>query len=479
MKSSFTLIVVLLFTFNVTAQVGIGTAMPDPSSVLDISSTSQGLLAPRMSSVQRAAIVSPANGLLVFDTTDNSFYFFEGGSWKRLSSSKSRTKYKLVQSVTDLTQELAAGGGSTYLLSTDFLYEINGTIIFDFPINLNGAYVEGVDALEDILVNNSAGSLFQGNKGGGLRNLTLSGNGKQLFNISATASDLLLVTNTVIAGSSSVGTLSGLGTVFLSVNQYVSNATGLTASNIENFFVSNAFWTASNTGTFLSLTGNFKNLQINGGRLESDAGEIGIDVSANPTIVSNASLAQLSFVGAGLYVKPYTTNTYTGFNFTKDWDVNCPGIPVETDQTAAANIYYNGTLTTGFVQRISDSTPVQINSATNFVASGLFRFKAEDNNNDLVYDGKRRRNVNVNVSLSIRVTSATGDFYGFAIAKNGSILTETNSVVIITGDAQVQNVALNGVVSVMPGDRIEIFTTRLTGNGPDDLVVFSENVSIR
>ena len=47
------------------------------------------------------------------------------------------------------------------------------------------------------------------------------------------------------------------------------------------------------------------------------------------------------------------------------------------------------TLTTGYSTIYkSNGTPVQIKSATNFVASDLFRFRAEDNNNDLIYEGK-------------------------------------------------------------------------------------------
>jgi hypothetical protein len=195
--------------------------------------------------------------------------------------------------------------------------------------------------------------------------------------------------------------------------------------------------------------------------------------------VNDATLAQLSFVGNGTAVESYTTESYTGFNFTNDWNVNCSGIPTESDQVAAANFYFNGDLTSGFGQTISNGTAVQVKSSADFVTSGLFRFAAADNNNDLIYDGNKTRNIQVNVSLSIRVTSAANDFYAFAIAKNGVIATETNSIVIIADDNQIQNVALNGVLTVSPGDRIEVFTRRLTGSGSDSLIVFSENLSVR
>jgi hypothetical protein len=44
--------------------VGIGTTMPNTSAMLDISSTTRGLLAPRMTTAQRNAVATPAKGLL-------------------------------------------------------------------------------------------------------------------------------------------------------------------------------------------------------------------------------------------------------------------------------------------------------------------------------------------------------------------------------------------------------------------------------
>jgi hypothetical protein len=65
------------------AQVAINTTgnNPAPSAMLDVSSTSKGLLIPRMTSAQRKAIASPDNGLLVFDTDKQTIYFYDGIQW--------------------------------------------------------------------------------------------------------------------------------------------------------------------------------------------------------------------------------------------------------------------------------------------------------------------------------------------------------------------------------------------------------------
>ncbi|GAA3613615.1 fibrinogen-like YCDxxxxGGGW domain-containing protein [Flavivirga amylovorans] len=63
------------------AQVGIGTTTPDTSSILDITSTTQGLLPPRMTEIQRDAIVSPAEGLFIYNLDSKCFQYYKGASW--------------------------------------------------------------------------------------------------------------------------------------------------------------------------------------------------------------------------------------------------------------------------------------------------------------------------------------------------------------------------------------------------------------
>lgn len=73
-------------TINTFAQnnVGIGIATPDPSAVLDLTSTKQGFLIPRMNAVQRQAIATPATGLIVFDTDTGCTFFYTGAVWKNM-----------------------------------------------------------------------------------------------------------------------------------------------------------------------------------------------------------------------------------------------------------------------------------------------------------------------------------------------------------------------------------------------------------
>ena len=64
-----TTIISFIISIASLAQVGIGTLTPDASSLLDVSSTSQGFLMPRLSSSQRDSILLPAKGLMIYNLT--------------------------------------------------------------------------------------------------------------------------------------------------------------------------------------------------------------------------------------------------------------------------------------------------------------------------------------------------------------------------------------------------------------------------
>lgn len=65
----------------VSGSVGIGTSVPDASAILDLTSTTRGFAAPRMTTTQRNAIVSPTQGLLIFNTTTTDYEFWDGSAW--------------------------------------------------------------------------------------------------------------------------------------------------------------------------------------------------------------------------------------------------------------------------------------------------------------------------------------------------------------------------------------------------------------
>ncbi|MEI7610894.1 MAG: hypothetical protein WCJ64_26215, partial [Rhodospirillaceae bacterium] len=92
--------------------MGLGTATPGASALLDVASTTKGFLPPRMTQVQRAAIAAPAAGLLVYQTDGTAgLYQFSGGAWSQVGAG----------SVTAVTASapLASSGGATPNLTLD------------------------------------------------------------------------------------------------------------------------------------------------------------------------------------------------------------------------------------------------------------------------------------------------------------------------------------------------------------------------
>lgn len=71
----------LLHTDASQDAVGIGVAAPDASAKLDVTSTTKTFLPPRMTTTQRDAIGSPANGSIIYNSTHKNFNFRVAGLW--------------------------------------------------------------------------------------------------------------------------------------------------------------------------------------------------------------------------------------------------------------------------------------------------------------------------------------------------------------------------------------------------------------
>lgn len=84
--------------------IGIGVGVPALSALVDIASTSKGILIPRMTTAQRTAIGSPAQGLLVYDNTLGQFYYHNGAAWVAITSGTA------VTAVSGIAPIISSGG---------------------------------------------------------------------------------------------------------------------------------------------------------------------------------------------------------------------------------------------------------------------------------------------------------------------------------------------------------------------------------
>lgn len=467
-----------------SAQIGIGTTTPDASSILDIQSITQGMLPPRMTSAQRTAITSPANGLMVFDTTVGSLYYYDlqTTSWIKISGEKEgRLKYKLVRSTdvlaTVLAAEKTAGSNTKYLMDVNTLYEINGTINVDLPIEINNAYIIGQDAGEDKLIK-ASGDLFTGTTGGSVKILTLTATTGNVFNVTGTGSigagtqtQSFIVRDCIINSSANVGKLENFALVFVSIVQYLSNTTGIIYKDVNKLLLSNAAWFGNNSGTYETLQGTFGLVQKQGGFSEVIGTKVGFDVSANPVINSDAVLDGVVFTGTvttGKYVNGYNPATYTGFNFNNNWYVNSPGIPTEGDSQATGTVYLNQS---GTAQTATPLGTQGVNAKLNITAgltANLFRATATTNNR-ITYSGKKGRIFQVNCAVAFDYVSGTGNTeYAFFImripAAGGTDPQVPSETIIDTNAGYIQAFPIQGAVYLNSGDSIELWIRRINAN---------------
>jgi hypothetical protein len=129
MKKIITFLLQAFLLNSIVAQqnIGIGTPSPHASAALDISSTTKGLLVPRMSSAQRTSIASPAKGLIIFDNQTATYWYHNGNAWKEIDGKNYTADDSLV-----VGQQL--GGPAGYNLtgninlsdSSGFLYDSGG-----------------------------------------------------------------------------------------------------------------------------------------------------------------------------------------------------------------------------------------------------------------------------------------------------------------------------------------------------------------
>ena len=90
MKITTLLLSLITFTSSIFSQQSVSInntgAAANKSAILDVSSSSKGMLIPRMTSAQRTGILNTAVGLMVYDSTSNSFWYYQSTGWKELQS---------------------------------------------------------------------------------------------------------------------------------------------------------------------------------------------------------------------------------------------------------------------------------------------------------------------------------------------------------------------------------------------------------
>src|SRR5687767_16010835 len=75
----------MLYGYGQNLAINADGSLPDANAILDVKSNNKGILIPRMSSAARLAI-PPTKGLLVYDSTTQSFWYNTGIEWKSIAA---------------------------------------------------------------------------------------------------------------------------------------------------------------------------------------------------------------------------------------------------------------------------------------------------------------------------------------------------------------------------------------------------------
>ncbi|MFK5855335.1 MAG: tail fiber domain-containing protein, partial [Bacteroidota bacterium] len=173
--------------------------------VLDVQSTSKGMLIPRLTTSQRTTIGSPATGLLVYDTQTKSFWFYDV-SWKEIYGSNNNTiladtdgdtKVEVEQTSDEDAISLTIAGTEFFVFDGAHMNVLNsgGSVFIGENAGINDDYSSnsnvaiGKNALEDNTVggfNIAIGNYTLNNNVAKSGNIAIGNNAMRYFNNSAT-----------------------------------------------------------------------------------------------------------------------------------------------------------------------------------------------------------------------------------------------------------------------------------------------------
>ncbi len=250
-KSLLCLLAIIFMPTEYTfAQVGINSDNSDPdlSAMLDISSPDKGILIPRMDSTNRKAISNPATGLMVYDSTTNSFWYYANATWNNLNrtflaDADGDTKIQMEENSDDDIIRFDLGG-------TEFMRLDSGRIEI---LNTGGSVFigEGAGANDDLSDNRN---VFTGYKSGynnteGINNI-FTGYQSGYNNVTG-------IYNVFLGSNTGLSNTDGSNNIFIGTNTGFSNTEG-----VNSIFSGNQagyYNTTGNLNIFLGYQTGFKN----------------------------------------------------------------------------------------------------------------------------------------------------------------------------------------------------------------------------
>lgn len=139
--------------------VGIGTTSPATSAILDLTSTTQGFLPPRMTTAQRNAIAVPVPGMIIFNTSTQSLEIYTSG-WSSISFSGSEVKKLLGGSSDDFAYSIQQTSDGGYIVAGYSASSNTGTLTGLINNGGNDYWILKLDSNGNLVWQNSWGEVL-------------------------------------------------------------------------------------------------------------------------------------------------------------------------------------------------------------------------------------------------------------------------------------------------------------------------------
>jgi hypothetical protein len=404
-------------------------ALAHPSAMLDITSTNRGFLAPRLTTTQRNGIASPADGLMLYDSTFKKYMYYNqaDAAWKLLGSDTLQIPFRK-------TFTISSGGGSGYTPSAAlFSLKNSGTnaaayfglkqlgntrgnaMYAEYDGNnllsgynsaiavygMKGRYTTGLSAYSDSTAGIDAYNIYRGtaimaqnsvNFGGGPfagiasaifnSNKTLEGYACGIYQGGIESSPIIFnFQNAAIVGYSEAGAggkfygtdtaIHALGNTYLMGNLRLSNGTQGDGKILRSDGVGNTTWAVNTKSDVLSVPATaFRALSGN-----STSADYFLDASATSTFnditITNTTTAA-SLVAEVQIPNGATINGITLYAYDNNATVGLKADLISTPNTGTANdIWYSAKTGAAFASNVfyngftGIGVPTVVNNALN------------------------------------------------------------------------------------------------------------------
>jgi hypothetical protein len=223
------------------------------SALLDVKSTTQGILIPRMTAAQRTAIATPATGLMVYQTDATAgFYFYNGTAWTSLNGTNG-TNGQGVPTGGTANQVLAKVNGTDY--NTAWITPSSGStepslqlfVVKTTPQTTQNATTATPDAITFSTTNGTGANLTNGNTfNGSTFTVGSTGAGLYSFEVRLTGTSQPTIPMLDINGTGYSAT-----SIYGNHNGYPSGTGGYSPSGygIRGFLITTLYLAAGNTVT--------------------------------------------------------------------------------------------------------------------------------------------------------------------------------------------------------------------------------------